>query len=91
MKKIYFTTLISLLFFFTNCDNAEPDYAVSSTTTISVKDTISAPITKKADTIPVPDIVLNAKRKEKTPLSKKVDLSIDEEIQRQLKLNPDLP
>ncbi len=91
MKKVYFTTLIGLLFLLTNCQNTEPDYSVSSATKISVKDTISAPITKKADSIPAPDIVLNAKRKEKTPLSKKVDLSIDEEIQRQLKLNPDLP
>ncbi|MFZ1635544.1 MAG: hypothetical protein WAT43_16780, partial [Chitinophagales bacterium] len=75
MKKVYFTTLIGLLFLLTNCQNTEPDYSVSSATKISVKDTISAPITKKADSIPVPDIVLNAKRKEKTPLSKKVDLS----------------
>lgn len=86
-----FTLLLTCSVFLFSCDNSiDADPAISSrSTTLEESPEPSTTVTDEEETNPA--ITLNATRKETTSTSKKVSRSVDDEIARQLELNPELP
>ncbi len=77
---------------FTNCDNTtSPVTTGAPSTTIEKATPIDPFFGAEKDITVFQSVTLNAKRKNKTELGKTLDREIEAEIQRQLKLNPDLP
>lgn len=97
MKSFTLLLLTCSVFLFSQCDNNTPDSPVTGSSTTLEKFTEEPPdeliaLAKETnDSVAKTTATINGKKKDRTALDKKLKLSIDEEIERQLMLNPDLP
>ncbi len=97
MKSTTLLLLTCSVFLFTQCDNNTPDSPTTGTSTTLEKFSEEPPddlFVLSEDTKEVDEnssVIINGKKKERTVLDEKVKKSIDDEIERQLMLNPELP
>lgn len=97
MKSFTLLLLTFSVFLFSQCDNNTPDSPTTGTSTTLEKFAETPPAefltppegTKDSDANTTATI--NGKKKDRTALDEKLKISIEDEIARQLLMNPDLP
>ncbi len=96
MKVITPVLLACTLFLFSQCDNnSDPEFTSEATTLkkveVSALDSITYLVLQPVNSDVTATVKLNEKRKDRSEFDKELKLKIDDEIARQLALNPDLP
>ena len=94
MKNLTLLLLTCSVLLFTQCDNNTTSPSPTGSSTTLEKFTPAVPDTQTKLTVePVNTVVatINGKKKDRTSLDKDLKNAIDDEIERQLALNPDLP